>query len=254
MANTNLRSYLTVKDKLLEIFRTETFPNNKLPAEEQLADRLGISIVTLREALMMLTLDGYLTKRRGVGNFIHPSAMDPTNRIDQGFSFADSFQKSGHQPGMRMLFLGVEPADAALAEHLKVEEGAMLQRNETLYTSDGQPGVFTISRLPAVLVKRPFRLEENNWYVHECIWDHCGIKLAHSLNDYRAIAADRRTAELFQLSVGTPLLYCEQLFYDVQDMPVLFNVHYFHPDHYGMRILQNWDIGPAGSGQMGGAG
>ncbi|MBU5435479.1 GntR family transcriptional regulator [Pseudoflavonifractor sp. MSJ-37] len=245
MAHTNLSSYLAVKNRLLEIFRTEEFPNHKLPPEDQLAKRLGISLVTLREALMMLALEGYLTKRHGVGNFIHPSALDPKDRVDQGFSFADAFQRNGRRPGMQMLFLGVEAADAVLAERLRIREGDLLQRNETLYTADGEPGVFTVSRLPAALVKRPFRLEENNWYVHECIWDHCGRKLAHSLNDYRAVGADEKVAELFRLHQGTPLLYCEQLFYDVQDQPVLLNIHYFHPEHYGMRILQNWDVGTA---------
>ena len=243
MAATNLSSYMAVKRRLLDMFRSETFPGNKLPPEDQLAKRLGISLVTLREALMMLTLEGYLTKRHGVGNFIHPSALDPTNRVDQGFSFADTFRRNGRTPGMKMLFLGIEPASPARAERLQVHPESLLQRYETIYTADAHPGVFTISRLSLDLVKRPFRPEEQNWYIHECIWDHCGKKLAHSLNDYQAVAADEKVAALFELPKGTPLLYCEQLFYDVQDVPVLLNVHYFHPQHYGMRVLQNWNIG-----------
>ena len=48
MGRTNLSSYMEVKRRLLEIFRTERFPDNKLPSEEKLAKRLGISLVTLR--------------------------------------------------------------------------------------------------------------------------------------------------------------------------------------------------------------
>lgn len=242
MGNTNLSAYMAVKRRLLEIFRTEQFPNHKLPSEEKLAKRLGISLVTLREGLLMLALEGYITKRHGVGNFVHPSVLDPTNHQDLGFSFADVFRQSGREPGMKMLYLGLENADERTAQRLDVPVGECLQRNETLYTADGAPGVFTVSRLPAAMIKRPFRLEENNWYVHESMWDHCARHLAHSLNDYKAVPADTTVAELFALPEGTPLLYSEQLFYDQQDMPVLFNVHYFHPENYGMRILQNWDV------------
>ena len=242
MGRTNLSSYMEVKRRLLEIFRTERFPDNKLPSEEKLAKRLGISLVTLREGMMMLALEGYITKRHGVGNFVHPSVLDPANRQDQGFSFADTFRQNGREPGMKMLYLGMEPADEHAAGRLNVPSGAWLQRNETLYTADGESGVFTISLLPAAIIKRPFRPEENNWYVHESMWDHCGKHLAHSLNDYRAVPAGEKEAELFRLPGGTPLLSCEQLFYDLQDQPVLLNYHYFHPQNYGMRILQNWDI------------
>ena len=187
MAHTNLSSYLAVKNRLLEIFRTEEFPNHSLPPEDQLAKRLGISLVTLREALMMLALGGVSHQAARGGELHPPQRSGPEGPGGPGLSFADAFRRSGRRPGMQMLFLGVEQADAALAERLRIREGELLQRNETLCTADGEPGVFTVSRLPAALVKRPFRLEENNWYVHECIWDHCGRKLAHSLNDYRAV-------------------------------------------------------------------
>jgi len=95
MGNTNLSTYMAVKRQLLGIFRTERFPGNKLPSEEKLAQRLGISLVTLREGMLMLALEGYITKRHGVGNFVHPSVLDPTNHLDLGFSFADGFRQSG---------------------------------------------------------------------------------------------------------------------------------------------------------------
>ncbi|NCE66163.1 GntR family transcriptional regulator [Pseudoflavonifractor sp. 524-17] len=244
MGNTNLSTYMAVKRQLLEIFRTERFPGNKLPSEEKLAQRLGISLVTLREGMLMLALEGYITKRHGVGNFVHPSVLDPTNHLDLGFSFADGFRQSGREPGIKTLYLGIEPARGELARRLDIPEGENLQRNEMLYTADGAPGVFTVSRLPFRLIRRPFRPEEHNWYVHESIWDHCGIRLAHSINDYRALAAGETAAEYLKVPVGTPLLYCEQLFYDQEDRPVLLNIHHFHPQNYGMRTIQNWDVGP----------
>ena len=59
MARTNYSTYLAIKRRILDIFRSEKFENNKLPPESQLAKRLGISLVTLREALLMLAGGDY---------------------------------------------------------------------------------------------------------------------------------------------------------------------------------------------------
>ena len=50
------------------MMKDNAFEDNKLPSEPLLAQKLGISLVTLREALLMLALEGYITKRHGSGN------------------------------------------------------------------------------------------------------------------------------------------------------------------------------------------
>ena len=42
---------------------------------------------------------------------------------------------------------------------------------------------------------------------------------------------------------GTPIDTSEQVFYDITDLPVAFNTHYFNPEYYRLRTLQNWDLG-----------
>ena len=100
MARTNYSTYLAIKRRILDIFRSEKFENNKLPPESQLAKRLGISLVTLREALLMLALEGYITKRHGSGNYIHPSALDYENR---SYYFMECLKRDGFEPSLEIL-------------------------------------------------------------------------------------------------------------------------------------------------------
>ena len=45
-------------------------PNSKLPNEEALCARFGVSRITLREAVRGLIEDGYVVRRQGAGTFV----------------------------------------------------------------------------------------------------------------------------------------------------------------------------------------
>ena len=47
------------------------------------------------------------------------------------------------------------------------------------------------------------------------------------LTDVRAVVADARLAEIFQISVGSPLLNMDEVDYDVDGRPVLCSDEYF---------------------------
>lgn len=46
-------------------------PNDKLPNERDLAEQMGVSRTSIREAIKLLVASGFLTVRRGVGTFVN---------------------------------------------------------------------------------------------------------------------------------------------------------------------------------------
>lgn len=242
MGKTNFSTYVEIKRKLIEKISAGQYPNNKLPSEASLAQELEISLVTLRESLMMLALEGFITKRHGSGNYIHPSAFDTVYRNDLGVTFAESFRQQGYEPDMRIVGVIKRFADEKYAARFGIEKEDIIESAEVVYTADKKPSIYSIQSLPEKTLLKPFQIGKENWNVYEFIEEYCGVQITHSINEYRASAAPYKIAEVLELSVNTPILCCEQLFYDISDRPVLFNVHYFHPDRYGVRMLQNWDL------------
>lgn len=57
-------------------------PGHRLPAERKLAEQLGISRPSLREAIQMLTSKGLLYSRQGGGTFIKDTIASDTNDSD----------------------------------------------------------------------------------------------------------------------------------------------------------------------------
>jgi DNA-binding FadR family transcriptional regulator len=65
------RAYADAANRILERMREERVaPGTRLPAERQLADELGVSRATVREALAALELMGVLETHAGAGSFV----------------------------------------------------------------------------------------------------------------------------------------------------------------------------------------
>ncbi|HIY21440.1 MAG TPA: GntR family transcriptional regulator [Candidatus Flavonifractor merdigallinarum] len=240
MSRTNYSAYMAIKNKIMEIFRSETFEKNKLPSEAALANRLGISLVTLRESLMMLALEGYITKRHGSGNYVHPSTLDYENRI---YCYTEYLHKKGYHAGIQLFAQEWTPANQREAEMLGVQEGERLLVNRLVYLADEHPAIYTIHRIPARLLIREDVAQMPFAQIHILIRDYMGRELAHALNDYQPIAAQGTYAQRLALAEETPILSNHQVFYDISDQELVYSTNYFHPEYYQLRTLQNWDLG-----------
>lgn len=90
----------------------ELGPGDRLPREADLADRLGLSRSSLREAVKALTLIRVLTVRQGDGTYV--TSLDPAMLMD-----ALGFVVDFHRDDSVLQFLDVrrilEPAAAAIA-------------------------------------------------------------------------------------------------------------------------------------------
>lgn len=242
MGKTNFNTYMEIKQLLVKKFREERFENNKLPSEAALAKELEISLVTLREAMMMLALEGYVTKRHGSGNYVHPSAFDPTDRIDLGITFADAFLQQGHEPGMQVISVSEMLAGEEYAALFGIEEDAVISSCEIIYTADGLPSIYSIQSIPKEQLKNPFQIGKERGDFYHFLQEYCGVTITHSLNNYKAVHVPARMERLFGIEGHTPIIYCTQMYYNIQDRPVFYNEHYFHPQRFGLKMLQNWDL------------
>lgn len=70
--------YITVYDELFKMIVDGVFPaNSQLPSEPDLAKKMGVSRMTLRQALALLQDDGLVKNIHGKGNFITKTEAAP---------------------------------------------------------------------------------------------------------------------------------------------------------------------------------
>lgn len=126
--------------QLAELIRKgQLQPGDRLPPERELADRLGVSRSSVREALRILELHGLVARRPGTGTVIAGGTPQGLIRSLTQLALQDVME----------LRLIVEPAVAALAaeratpadigrlEAILAEQEAQIRRGETGAAADG---------------------------------------------------------------------------------------------------------------------
>jgi DNA-binding FadR family transcriptional regulator len=81
------RVYEQIADQIKSLIRSEDLqPGDRLPAERDLAQRLGVSRPSVREAMIALDAAGYIDVRIGEGTFVnHPARPNPAFPLNYEF-------------------------------------------------------------------------------------------------------------------------------------------------------------------------
>ena len=95
----------------------------KLPNEDRLCDRFGVSRVTIREAVRGLIEDGLVVRRHGSGTYVTRRPM-LRNSLDTNFSYTDYIASSGLRAGRRLIGSRTIAAGPETAEALGLAVGA----------------------------------------------------------------------------------------------------------------------------------
>ncbi|TGA91613.1 GntR family transcriptional regulator [Streptomyces sp. MZ04] len=110
----------------------------RLPAEDELARRYGVSRGTVRQALAALRTDGLVTSRRGTRRVV----LGGGTRL-QSFAELRSFTRwarsLGEEPGGRVVALDPGDATDEEASQLQLDEGARVFRVRRVRTLSGTP-------------------------------------------------------------------------------------------------------------------
>ncbi|MBB6099815.1 GntR family transcriptional regulator [Deinobacterium chartae] len=201
--------YLQVSQGLQRLIQQNTFPQGSaLPGERDLAAMLGVSRVTVRQALRLLEEQGYLIRRQGSGTFVAPRRIVQPLSALTGFS--EDMRSRGLTPGGRVLSLERTRPSPQEAMNLGVSPSSEVLRLRRLRTADAVPLAIETSTLPLELVGPLTIPEVENRSLYSRLRER-GLEPDRALQHLRATAADLEAAELLDVEIGSALLATERV-------------------------------------------
>lgn len=138
--------YVEVYEQLYKMITDGTFPEgSRLPAEPKLAQILGVSRMTLRQALGLLHDDGLIKKVQGAGNFVTSGNRSLAGNLGQ-FGMPVYNCCKGEIDRMAMEFR-LEAPTPFTKEIIKRKSPVVVSMDRWFY-SDGQLTAYTFTTIP----------------------------------------------------------------------------------------------------------
>jgi GntR family transcriptional regulator len=203
-----------------------------LPAERDLAERWGVSRMTLRRAMDDLVVDGILERRRGAGTFLTRPRL--SRRLAMT-SFTEDMVRRGKVPSTRTLEFRHRKADRAIAQRLRVPIGEPVIAFVRLRLADGQPMAIESSHIQESLVPGLTAEDlEQSWY--GVLADRYGIHIESATFNVEPILPDARIASWLGVPTTQPCLRLKIESFDGRGRVVEMGSATFRGDTYNLSV------------------
>jgi GntR family transcriptional regulator len=209
-------------------------PGSRVPSERSLAEELGVSRVTLRQALRTLELEGLL-RAEGGARWV---PADAGGAIEEGatglVSFTDLAEAHGRTPSARVLKLVTRPTDVDEAELLHLAPGALVHELVRLRSLDQIPILVDHSLVPAVLAPDLAELDFRTKSLYRALTEQGSAPMrAECAIESRQVQL--AYAELLGLDASGPVLEIQQVTFGQAGQVVQWGRSVYRGDRYKFR-------------------
>lgn len=179
----------------------------QLPNEGKLAERFGVSKITVRQALQGLADLAYIKREHGRGTFVARRKFDEGPR--ELTSFSEEMRRHQLLPGARILSQRTEAAGSRVAHALGVPEGSLVYVLQRVRLAAGEPVTVQTTHIPAAFV--PELQLQADASLYEVLQRQYHLHPARARETYFASAADPVAAELLGVAPGAPVFAVERV-------------------------------------------
>ena len=230
--------YYQIAEMLKEqIAAGELAEGARLPSEREMSEQLGVSRMTVRQALTYLQHDGLIEVHQGVGAFV--ASPKQTYDVFQLLGFSEEMAQRGDRVESVVLEQGKVQVSAHVAQQLALNRGELALKVMRLRKVNAEPVLLESSYVPAALCAGIEHCDFATSSLYTLLEQQYGIQLQRAEQTLECVAANEYEQALFGISAGTAMLLLEGVTYARHDLPV----EYFKAIYRGDRCkfhLESW--------------
>lgn len=196
--------------------------------EAKLAQQLGTSRNTIRQALNKLVHEGLLVRKKGVGTFVADKSV--ATRINNWLSFSQEMEAKGIRIRNFALDIQWVEADKETSRFFGISSGKKVLKLERLRGSETHPFVYFISYFhPRIGLTGK---EDFSRPLYDILEKDHSVVVKLSKEEISAALADETLANKLQIKPGDPILQRKRFVYDPGGRPVEFNLGFYRADSF----------------------
>lgn len=227
--------YMRAIEALEGWFQEEQYqPGDRLPAESELAESLGISRSTLREAMGHLETQGRVIRKQGIGTFMAQPPVDLLGGVEELESLRSRARKLDLEARTIERNVSIVGQDAVWRDHFPPSNGSLV-RVESVEAISGWVIAYIDSYAPEHLINLE-NIQRFDGTLLEFLNERGDRKVSHTRSDVYAIDADIDLAAMLRVPVNKSLLYMLEVYFGPSGDPLGLSKNYFDTDHYHFHI------------------
>lgn len=218
--------YAEVRRRILGTLQSGEWPHGgRLPTEQQLAVRYGVSVGTIRKAVDALVAERILLRQPGRGTFV--SSQTDESAFARYLQF---FGRDGRRvmPQATLLAFRQGKASQDIAARLAIDVGAAVLQIDNLRSCDGIPCMVDRIHLSRSVVPDMTKEQflKRGGSIYGFYQDQNAVTVLRVEEHLTAVAGPPGVTRHLAKDTGTPLLLVQRTAFTFEDRPVEFRHRY----------------------------
>jgi GntR family transcriptional regulator len=232
--------YHQIQQCLLEQIQSGAFkPSEPLPSIQKMAARMGVSQMTVRQAVKALCELGVIYSRQGAGTFISRIKLERDFR--QVLSFSEETRARGATPHSRLLSFRIQVPNQEIKEALGLSHKEKIFRLRRVRYADSVPMGIECSCLPVHLCPDLLKSFDPETSLYQELAERYGIHLMVTNEVIEVGKASEEEGPLLQIAPKSPVFLFTRLSFLESGNPIEHVKSVYRGDRYKIvnRLVRN---------------
>jgi GntR family transcriptional regulator len=236
--------YVVLREQLVDGTLSQ---DQALPSEMALAERYGVSRVTIRATLKKLQSEGLISREKGRGTFARKPKLVSRPAPADLRGFMNNLAEIGRRGTTKILEFAYVVPPPDIARQLELRPDSVVQKAVRLLSHRGVPFACVTTYLREDIGRTFTRAQLQRGPMLPLL-ESAGVRLARADQTVTAKLADADTAKLLETHIGAALILMQRTIYDEAYLPIEVNIGLYRPDRYAFQLVMERSGATPGSG------
>jgi GntR family transcriptional regulator len=227
--------YVQIAEAIKTMLRERSIPAGAaMPPERVLAQRLGVSRMTIRQANDLLERIGLIERHPGRGTFAVQNRI--IKQEQETRSFSEEIRSRGGVPSSRVISFRSMESTNAIADYFGITPGDLVYEIQRVRLADGIPIALESVQIPAAMFPHLDRFNLVDHSLYQILEENYGIELARSEEEISAAQPNAQHKKLLQLPRNTAVLHIRRRTFTTDGRPLELASTTYRGDLYTARV------------------
>ena len=210
------------------ILNSKNYEIKELPSESQLAAKMGVSRLTVREALTALESEGLISRSQGSNTVITTFARRLSEGLDYAGELSRFIEDCGYEADVDRISYSWEECGEEYADNLGIDPKEEILVVKKRFLANSNPAAYCINRIPLIFLKNKDIDEEDlGKSMFAFVEKRCNCHISHDFMEIIPSLVTPEIAKCLNLEEGSPILRIDVTKYTIEGYPVMHDTEYY---------------------------